>query len=185
MDHRKGSRADASHPVTRPRHDAARVTRAPADPGRGVRTRSFCFDRCKGVPLVILALICALLPAPARAAMDACHLFDRSAWQSCIYDGATGWEGGLQWRLAGFESPRIDASSAGCRAEQIQGIKARDRLRALMARGYTITDTARRDKQQVRLIRLTLRDGRNAGIELLSEGLIQAVPNTGNRWCGK
>jgi endonuclease YncB( thermonuclease family) len=176
-------RADARRPNGRQR--PAHVAPPQAASGGLVRERPSPLDRHGKTAWLLLAVVCAFLPAPARAAMPACHLFDRSAWKSCIYDGATGWEGGLQWRLAGFESPRIDAGSAGCHAEQIQGVKARDRLRALMARGYTITDTARRDREQVRLVRLMLRDGRNAGIELLSEGLVQAVPNTGNRWCGK
>ncbi|BDA84940.1 hypothetical protein Sa4125_24820 [Aureimonas sp. SA4125] len=134
---------------------------------------------------LILTLVCTLLPASAWAMMPACHPFDRAPWVTCIYDGTSGWEAGVPWRLADFEPPHFKAAEAGCRAEQIQGVRARDGLRALMSRGYTIIDTARRDKAQVRLVRLRLLDGRDAGIELLSQGLVQALPNTGNRWCGK
>ncbi len=66
-----------------------------------------------------------------------CSGGDRAARKlTCIVDGDTGWEHGVKWRALDVDTPEIE--HAQCDQERKLGEKARDRLRELMAGGYTI-----------------------------------------------
>lgn len=128
----------------------------------------------------------ALLAIPSAAqAIPICSGPDRAALKvTCIYDGDTGWEHGRKWRLLDIDAPELGARDAGCSAETAIGKRSRDRLRALMAPGYEIVDSGRRDRSKRLLVRVRLAQGRDAGEVLIAEGLAQPWPNRGIRWCG-
>ena len=84
---------------------------------------------------------------------------------------------------------RIDAPEmedhAECPAEISLAIRARDRLRDLMAGGYRLESDGSRDRFGRDLVTVRLRGGRDAGAVLIGEGLAQRWPNRGNVWCGR
>lgn len=106
---------------------------------------------------------------------------------TCLVDGDTGWENGVKWRLirrnGGVDTPEI--SKPECEAELRKGYVALERLRALMAPGYTIQWSGSQDGNERELASVTLVDGKDAGEVLLAEGLAQPWPNEGNIWCGR
>ena len=104
---------------------------------------------------------------------------------TCVYDGDTGWQDGTRWRLKGIDAPEIGSRKAECRAEQLKAIRARDRLRLMLARGFTVVATGREDRAGRSLVNITLTDGRDVALQMMSEGIVQAWPNTGNVWCGR
>ena len=126
-----------------------------------------------------------MLPIAAQAVtVPVCSGSDRAARKlTCIVDGDTGWERGVKWRALDVDTPEID--HAECPAEKRLGIAARDRLRQLMAGGYKIEDSGSKGYYGRDLVVVRLADGRDAGQVLVKEGLSQAWPNTGNRWCGR
>nr|WP_255616855.1 thermonuclease family protein [Aurantimonas sp. VKM B-3413] len=99
---------------------------------------------------------------------------------TCIVDGDTGWQDGEKWRTEAIDTPEI--SHPECALEQRTGIEARNRLQALMSRGYTLTRNGVGNYGRT-LVTITLADGRDAGDVLLAEGLAQRWPNSGNPWC--
>ncbi|MEC5325732.1 thermonuclease family protein [Aurantimonas sp. A3-2-R12] len=133
--------------------------------------------------MIRTALALALLTTPALAHnIPVCSGGDRAARKvTCIVDGDTGWENGIKWRALDVDTPEI--SSPECPEEKGLGLKARDRLRQLMAGGYTIEWTGGKGKYGRQLARVRLADGRDAGQVLIDEGLSQPWPNKGNKWC--
>jgi endonuclease YncB( thermonuclease family) len=122
--------------------------------------------------------------AVAVPALPACVGEERPGRVStCVSTGDRGWYRGGRWRLKDVEAPEINGRRARCRAEQIMGIRARDRLRVLMSLGYTIALTGRDDGKGWSLVTMRLFDGRDAASQLLSDGVVQALPNSENRWC--
>ena len=104
---------------------------------------------------------------------------------TCVYDGDTGWQDGSRWRLKGIDAPEISRKKAECRAEQVKAVRARDRLRLILSRGFTIVATGREDREGRSLVTMTLADGRDVALQMMSEEIVQAWPNTGNVWCGR
>lgn len=112
-----------------------------------------------------------------------CSGGDRAARKlTCVNDGDGGYEHGVKWRAIDVDTPEID--HAECARERRLGEMARDRLRELMAGGYTIEWTGERGYYGRALVIVRLADGRDAGRVLVAEGLSQPYPNTGNVWCG-
>lgn len=101
--------------------------------------------------------------------------------RTCLVDGDTGWQDGVKWRLTDVDAPEI--GNAACARERDFAAKSLERLSALMAQGYKIAWSGRKDRFGRELVALTLPDGRDAGKALISEGLAQVWPNTGNIWC--
>jgi endonuclease YncB( thermonuclease family) len=134
-------------------------------------------------PWIIAA---AFLTIPAAAhGIPICSGQDRAARKvTCVYDGDTGWKNGRKWRLLDIDAPELGARNGGCSAETAIGKRSRDRLRGLMAAGYEIVDSGKRDRSKRMLVRVRLADGRDAGATLIVERLAQPWPNKGNRWCG-
>lgn len=130
------------------------------------------------------AVLIAAAPARAVPLLPACN-GDAASRQvpTCIAAGDRGWDEGSRWRLKDTDAPEIGRRTAACRAEQIMGVRARDRLRVLMSLGYTITFTGRSDTAGWPLATIRLSDGRDASAQMMSEGMVQAAPNTRNRWC--
>ncbi len=111
-----------------------------------------------------------------------CFGGDRAARKvTCIVDGDTGWEAGVKWRLYSVDTPEL--SNPGCSNERSTAIAARDRLRDLMRKGYSIEWIGSSGNYGRKLVRIRLADGRYAGRVLIQEGLAQPWPNTGNVWC--
>ncbi|MEF2554400.1 thermonuclease family protein [Aurantimonas sp. A2-1-M11] len=130
-----------------------------------------------------LVFAITLLASPAMAGtLPVCSGGDRAErGLTCIVDGDTGWERGVKWRTLNVDTPEI--SQPECSAEKRLGLKARDRLRQLMASGYQIEWTGGRGSYGRELANVILSDGRDAGQVLIDEGLSQPWPNDGNRWC--
>jgi len=132
--------------------------------------------------LAVGAMILVALPVLAGGVLPICSGGDRAArHMTCIVDGDTGWEHGVKWRALDVDSPEIE--HAQCDRERRLGEEARDRLRALMAGGYTIEWAHRKGSFGRQLATVRLKDGRAAGQVLIREGLSQPWPNEGNRWC--
>jgi endonuclease YncB( thermonuclease family) len=102
---------------------------------------------------------------------------------TCLVDGDTGWEAGRKWRLLAIDTPELNG--AACQNERTLAIAARDRLKAMMAHGYTVQWSGRHDRFGRALVRITLSGRGDAGTVLLREGLAQPWPNRGNIWCGR
>lgn len=133
----------------------------------------------------LLAITMALTTIPAFAAdMPVCSGADRAARKlTCVVDGDTGWQEGRKWRMLEIDTPEI--SHPECEAEDAAGMRARDRLRELMADGYEIEQSGRQDRSKRDLVRVRLADGSDAGERLISDRLAQVWPNKGNVWCGR
>lgn len=74
---------------------------------------------------------------------------------------------------------------AECESERLKAVASLQRLTELMAPGYSIKGSGKSDRFGRALVDILLDDGRNAGVTLMSEGLAQLWPNTGNVWCGR
>ncbi|WP_156382327.1 MULTISPECIES: hypothetical protein [unclassified Aureimonas] len=139
----------------------------------------------RGAAAAVLLLI-HVLPSAAGPILPACESDTRPGrTPSCVSTGDRGWFQGSRWRLKDMEAPEINRRRAMCRAEQIAGIKVRDRLRVLLSRGYTVFPAAKTDPDGWPLVRIQLSDGRDVSSQLMSEDLVQAVPNNTNRWCDR
>lgn len=118
---------------------------------------------------------------PAHA-LEICSGGNRAARKvTCIYDGDTGWQHGLKWRLLDIDAPEL--VGAACEREHALAIRSRDRLTQLMRPGYVIHWNGRRDRNKRALVSIMLRDGSDLGRALIAEGLAQPWPNRGNKWC--
>ncbi|MFD0916884.1 thermonuclease family protein [Pseudahrensia aquimaris] len=131
-----------------------------------------------------LAASFILLPIAAQAAqIGTCSGGNRAARQvTCIVDGDTGWERGVKWRMAGIDTPER-GKRAACSAERRKSTEATKRLIQLMRGGYRLVKTGKTGKYGRVLVRVRLKDGRDAGQVLMREGLAQRWPNRGNPWC--
>ena len=136
--------------------------------------------------IALAVVLASVAPAPAVTVLPACDSEDRPGpGPTCITTGDRGWHEGTRWRLKDTEAPEISARRAECHDEQISGIKTRDRLRILMSGGYTIFQSGLTDLRGWPLVSIKLTDGRDVSSELMSEGIVQALPNTTNRWCNR
>lgn len=104
--------------------------------------------------------------------------------RTCLVDGDTGWQDGVKWRLLNVDAPEMD-DKAECAAEREKAEASLRRLQELMADGYGIKNSGRKDKFDRALVDVVLTDGRDAGSLLMAEGLAQPWPNRGNVWCGR
>lgn len=104
---------------------------------------------------------------------------------TCIVDGDTIWQRGVKMRLLDIDAP--ETGQAECAAERAIGKRATVRLQQLMKAGYRIEDSGTTDRtsDNRRLVRVRLKDGRDAGAVMITEALAQSWPNKGNRWCGQ
>ena len=100
---------------------------------------------------------------------------------TCLVDGDTGWDDGKKWRLVGVDTPELSAPS--CSAEYQLAVHALQRLQILMNTGHRIDWTGQTEFYGRHLVRIVLSDGRDAGDQLIAEGLAQVWPNRGNVWC--
>ena len=130
-----------------------------------------------------LVLLLIAFPQPAAADVPICTEASRSDRRAtCIAEGDTGIEKGQPWVLLDVDAPSI--ANPGCAAEKADGERARDRLIALMAPGYTVVDSGRRDRSEKARVNIRLADGRDAGSVLIEEDLAQPWQSKGNVWCG-
>lgn len=126
----------------------------------------------------------ARLAVAAPHYMPVCESANRASRKvTCIVDGDTGWEHGRKWRYVAIDAPEMP-EHAECSAEAQKAYASRDRLRELMADGYTMNWSGRTGFYGRALVTITLNDGRDAGGVLLAEGFAQPWPNSGNVWCG-
>lgn len=115
-------------------------------------------------------------------AIELCTGGNRAARKAtCIYDGDTGWQHGLKWRMLDVDAPEIQ--DAACPRERTLALRSRNRLTELMRFGYVIQWNGRRDRNKRALVSIMLRDGSDLGRALIAEGLAQPWPNRGNKWC--
>lgn len=133
-----------------------------------------------------IALVALLLSPHHADAIEMCSGGNRAErGVTCIVDGDTIWQDGVKMRLLDIDTP--ETFEAECAEEKALGDRATERLRELMAGGYQIENGGEKDRTSERrdLVRVILPDGRDAGQVLISEGLAQVWPNSGNKWCGR
>lgn len=104
--------------------------------------------------------------------------------RTCLVDGDTGWQDGIKWRIQGIDAPEMD-DKAECDSEREKATASLRRMVDLMADGYVVKASGRKDKYDRALVDVVLRDGRDAGRVLMAEGLAQGWPNQGNVWCSR
>ncbi|MET3587858.1 endonuclease YncB(thermonuclease family) [Pseudorhizobium tarimense] len=152
--------------------------------GRIVRGACCAMDgMAMRVGLAIAAIVA--LAGPAEA-IEICKGGDRAArGVTCLVDGDTLWQDGVKMRLLDIDAP--ETFDADCGREKDIGDLATERMQELMAHGYKLKDSGRKDRTSDKrtLVRVVLPDGRDAGQVLISEGLAQPWPNRGNKWCGR
>lgn len=130
----------------------------------------------------VLIVAIALASSPAHA-VEICRGGNRAERKvTCVVDGDTIWQAGVKMRLLDIDAPEMHGA---CPAESAKARAATDRLVVLMSRGYSIADSGNKDRTSDHrsLVRILLKDGRDAGAVLISEGLAQPWPNVGNIWC--
>ncbi|MDG6079912.1 thermonuclease family protein [Erythrobacter litoralis] len=103
--------------------------------------------------------------------------------RTCVIDGDSIWLDGTKIRIADIDTPEISQSK--CDYEYDLGIKARDRLVALLNEGeFTLATIGNRDEDQYgRKLRVILRGGRSLGDQLVSEGLARTWTGRREAWC--
>ncbi len=119
-------------------------------------------------------------------AIEECSGGDRADRKvTCVVDGDTLWERGKKLRMLEIDAP--ETFGAACDRERKIGEAAKNRLIALMNRGYRIDYSGNKDwtSDKRDLVHVILSDGRDAGTVLINEGLAQRWPNKGNVWCGR
>ncbi|MCD2177329.1 thermonuclease family protein [Rhizobium sp. C1] len=131
--------------------------------------------------LVLLGSLLASVPAHAIEIFKGGNRAARKV--TCVYDGDGIWIKGVKMRLKDIDAPEIQHHE--CARELQLGIRARDRLAQLMNGGFDVDYTRKKGFYGSELVYVILRDGRDAGQVLISEGLAQRWPNTGNVWCGR
>jgi len=100
---------------------------------------------------------------------------------TCLVDGDTGWQSRRKWRLTNIDAPELGHSK--CAREREIGERSLARLVELMSSGYRIHWSGEDDRYGRALVSVELADGRDIGSVLMSEGLAQPWPNSGNIWC--
>lgn len=137
--------------------------------------------------MAVIVLAAGAAAPGMAAAQSRVELCSRSARSTCVVDGDTIRWRGESIRILNIDTPEI--TGPGCAEEAALGFAAADRLLALLnaAGAWEL----RRDPAEPRdvdrygrALRLLVIDGRDAGEQLVAEGL--ARPWTGRResWCG-
>ena len=131
--------------------------------------------------LLVFATFFGLVAANVAYALPACPA-PPAKRGDCIHDGDTWWDRGVKYRHATIDTPEI-GEGARCSHEVELGIRARDRLVALTASGFTTEPTGGVGKYGRVLATLRLRDGREAGAVLVAEGLASIYGQGKRDWC--
>jgi endonuclease YncB( thermonuclease family) len=101
-----------------------------------------------------------------------------------VYDGDTFRMNGVSYRLAGIDAPEI-GHRAKCPREQLLAHKARNSLRRMMAKPYTLEE-GKKEKYGRTLVVVRLADGTTANEKLVDAKLATIYTGRGTRpnWCG-
>lgn len=132
----------------------------------------------------LLAVCIWLVTAGYAMAIEECRGGDRAARHvNCVVDGDTLWIDGVKLRMLDIDAP--ETFQAECKRERMVGVQAKERLIQLMGQGYRIEYSGKADRTAAKrqLVRVRLKDGRDAGHVLLNESLAQRWPNKANPWC--
>lgn len=101
---------------------------------------------------------------------------------TCVVDGDTFWLKGEKIRIADIDTPEV--SQPKCSDELALGLKATERLIALLNEGPFELVSADRDRDSFgRQLRVVQRDGRSLGSQLVSEGLAHDWNGGKQPWC--
>lgn len=102
---------------------------------------------------------------------------------ACVVDGDTIWYRGVKIRVLDINAPEI--SHPQCNSEEDLGLKARDRLQALLNAGpFTLESRGARDADRYgRKLRAITRGGRSLGAVLVDEGLAEEWTGRRRNWC--
>lgn len=135
-------------------------------------------------PLLALPILLIGSAAPLRAEnplprFGLCH---GMGGPDCVVDGDTFWLEGTKIRIADIDTP--ETHGPRCSAEGALGMRATQRLRALLNAGaFSLMPVERERDRYGRTLRIVTRQGQSIGALLVTEGL--ARPWTGARqpWC--
>lgn len=101
---------------------------------------------------------------------------------TCVVDGDTFWFNGEKIRIADIDTPEV--SQPKCSEELALGIKATDRLIALLNDGPFELAAADRDRDSFgRQLRIVIRNGKSLGDQLVDEGLAHRWDGGKKPWC--
>lgn len=102
---------------------------------------------------------------------------------TCVVDGDTIWFDGVKIRIADIDTPEI--SQPRCSYEYTLGIRARDRLLALLnQQPFELHQIGNRDEDQYgRKLRVVVQNGRSVGDVLVAEGLARTWSGRRETWC--
>lgn len=97
---------------------------------------------------------------------------------TCVHDGDSIVVERERIRLADIDTPELDGK---CPAESALALRARDRLQAILSRGYEIRRTGK--DRYGRTLAIVTVGGRSAGDILVSEGLARTWSGRREPWC--
>lgn len=101
---------------------------------------------------------------------------------NCVVDGDTIYLGGRKIRIAGIDAP--ETHEYGCPAELERGMRAAERLRAMLNAGpVTLTAIDRDEDRYGRKLRNVAVGGADVGQALIGEGLARAYGGGRRGWC--
>lgn len=119
------------------------------------------------------------------ADLTATYLFKRCGDHryTCVVDGDTFWHKGIKIRIADIDTPEV--SKPKCPQEYTLGVKATDRLMALLNTGpIELRSLPDRDEDRFgRKLRMVMRDGKSIGETLIQEGLAHRWVGHKLPWC--
>lgn len=118
-------------------------------------------------------------PVTAARRFTVCH---HGGGRNCVVDGDTFWMDGVKIRIIGIDTP--ETHEFKCPAEAALGVKARDRLRALLNAGpVTLTARGRDADRNGRKLRDVAVNGRDVDDVLIAEGLARRYRGRKESWC--
>lgn len=101
---------------------------------------------------------------------------------TCVVDGDTFWLNGEKIRIADIDTPEV--SQPKCADELALGIKATERLTALLNEGPFDLAATDRDRDGFgRQLRVVIRNGKSLGEQLVDEGLAHRWNGGKEPWC--
>jgi endonuclease YncB( thermonuclease family) len=138
-----------------------------------------------GLGATILAAVIAslIVSVVGASAMERCNFGSGRAFDTCVVDGDTIWVSGVNYRLAGFDTPEGHRNLCGGARERQLAERATNRLIQLMnTNEWAVTPLGSADRYGRVLANLTI-GGRDVGAILVEERLARFWPDGDEWWC--
>jgi len=136
-----------------------------------------------GVAILVAVFGTLISSGGVSLAMERCDFESGRSFDTCVVDGDTIWVSGINYRLAGFDTPEGHRNLCGGARERQLAEQATDRLIELMnANEWTVTSLGSADRFGRVLANLSIA-GRDAGAILVEERLARFWPDGEEWWC--